>query len=800
MGGLGGHMAHLSEDLDLTFNELVDVLGKVARAEIKTTTEKVDGQNLFLSVDDEGNIRTARNAGDIKRGGMTPTEYAAKWEGHPAGSAFTNGFKAITAALKSIDVQKLRELFSNGQRYINMEIMYPKNPNIIQYTAPHIVIHDLKYVGDSEDVAEEDANVRESLEELVELVKGAEIEVDEELWTINGPTLVALKELADGTALGQVTQEIESIAEPVGMDATLGDLVELRLHHMGTNEGLPADIINEMIFLILSPDEAKKAGISTVTLKRKLPKELKPVISRLATKTTSRKVIASILYRLEVVISDFAIEVLRGLKSFFVSNHDEEVIRQREELERSIEYLQALSEEGNVDMGELVDKQLAKLKDVENVASSMEGVVFEHPPGSGKIYKLTGAFAMANQIIGRARRSGMQESVQHNFTIQISEKQSITKPLTEWLYEMKAAKHQIGKVPGLVYSDILNRVPLVDIVSQEDAQEVIYNTVYAYATKALKEGPEMVLEIIEDEIEDRIELEDEDEDPVVDVEFTEEPETIALVAGAFKPPHPGHLDMVRRYAEGIGVKKADKVIVLISNPLVQQRTLDVPDEEPRPITAANSEAIWKLLVADMPNVEVDKSPMASPVQAVYEYIGPNGPLAEGTRVILGASKKPDDNGRPDWMRWENIQNNQERYLKPGIVLENIEENAVPATEKKDGTPYRARDFRDLISACAQGKDPAAMSSLVDFVGCPVHAKKILQILNIGAKEPIEEMSGMAGGAVGGFSAPFGRSLPAKKRRRGKKKRKKKRKKKNENVDLTIVDEIFKLLTERGILT
>ena len=47
---------------------------------------------------------------------------------------------------------------------------------------------------------------------------------------------------------------------------------------------------------------------------------------------------------------------------------------------------------------------MEKLGDIENLASDMEGVVFEHPPGSGSLYKLTGSFAMANQIIGRARR------------------------------------------------------------------------------------------------------------------------------------------------------------------------------------------------------------------------------------------------------------------------------------------------------------------------------------------------------------------------------------------------------------
>ena len=51
MGGLGGHMAHLSEDLDLTFNEIVDVLGKVASAEIKTAeTAGISFSSLFRGI------------------------------------------------------------------------------------------------------------------------------------------------------------------------------------------------------------------------------------------------------------------------------------------------------------------------------------------------------------------------------------------------------------------------------------------------------------------------------------------------------------------------------------------------------------------------------------------------------------------------------------------------------------------------------------------------------------------------------------------------------------------------------
>ena len=158
MGGVAGHMAHLSEDTDLTFNEIVSVLTKVASADIKNATEKVDGQNLFLSwtinrdgeveVARAGDARTARNAGDIKKGGMTTDEYISKWRGHPAENAFTNGFKAISAALRKLSPEDLDAIFANGQRYVNMEIMYPKNPNIILYSAPNVVLHGLQDFGE----------------------------------------------------------------------------------------------------------------------------------------------------------------------------------------------------------------------------------------------------------------------------------------------------------------------------------------------------------------------------------------------------------------------------------------------------------------------------------------------------------------------------------------------------------------------------------------------------------------------------------------------------------------------------
>jgi len=681
MGGVAGHMAHLSEDLDLTFNEIVSILSKVASADIKNATEKVDGQNLFLTVAN-GEIRTARNNGDVKKGGMTTDAYISKWKGHPAENAFTNGFKAISAALKKLSPETLEDIFSNGQRYVNMEIMYPKNPNIISYSTPNIVLHGLQYFGDEEN-PEERGLAKEKFYSLVKAVDGGTQNVGKEDWSINGPKIVALKKLADGSALEEVTSKIQSFSSPVGMSATLGDYVAMVVKKYTEQVDLPSNVTEQVLMLMLDPEEAKSRGITVVKAKKGLPKELQSVVSKLGSKTNSRKYIASVLRPLEIAISDFAIEVLRGVRSFFVDEHDEEVKRMRDELQQSIVYLKNLQSSGDEKMGELVDKQLAKLGKIENLASSLEGVVFEYPPGSDRIYKLTGAFAMANQIIGRARRSGMSEEL-------------------------------------------------------ED---------------------ELVLEI-----------EDELEDPVIDVEFKNKPvqnETVAIVPGAFKPPHMGHVNMVEQYAQ-----VANRVIILISAPTKNARKLPNGKE----ITADHSRQIWNLFVGANPKVEVYESSHASPINAAYEISGKAGerekaaekmgmdPIGAGDTIILGASNKGGDA-----KRWTGA----DRYVGSDLNLVPPMESAVEPLIRPSGEPFSATDMRNLL-----GDIPANKEQLMDFAGDNVDG--VLKILGI---ENLEELSGMAGGSVTGGVG---------------KKKKQNSIIRQENIDLNLVDDVIRLIMERGI--
>jgi len=250
--------------------------------------------------------------------------------------------------------------------------------------------------------------------------------------------------------------------------------------------------------------------------------------------------------------------------------------------------------------------------------------------------------------------------------------------------------------------------------------------------------------------------EDEDDDPVVDDEY---PKTIAIVPGAFKPPHRGHLDMVRKYAN-----MADEVIVLISRPTKSGRRLP----NGREITAEDSLKIWKTLAAGMGNVDIRISPHASPLTAAYEYIGDEGPINVGDRVMLGCSNKGGD-----CKRWTGAV----KYIKQGVEL--VPVTGVEPTQRDSGQPYSATDFRNALGDPNNNREEIA-----DFVG----AENVNTVLDILGLDTIDEMSGA--GAVGGYAAPLGY---------GSVRLKNKKKKKNEYIDLSLIDEVMKLIKERGIV-
>lgn len=406
MGGAAGHLSHLHEDLTITFGDIKAVLQGVASANIEAY-EKVDGQNILFTYHvPTAAIKTARNAGDLKKGGMSPEEFASKWKGHPAEGAFINGFKAINSAISKIPEKELSQIFGNkGENFVNAEIMYVGNPNIIQYGANWIVLHGMSGP----------TGQNSGFNKLVSLVDNAEEEIDNANWTVTGPQIAQLNDISKDKHFEIFASKLDSI-NSLGDSATIGDFVEEQLNTTALeNIDITPAKKKDLIDIILSRENAPRV----IDIKKGLPKDVQKQISAVATTQNRYKLISNIVSPIENAINDFAIEVLRGLKSFFTIDHRGEITRMRGELQTAIDGLQQVSGADSETISLMLDKQLSKLGKIENVASTMEGIVFEYPVGSQKLYKLTGAFAMANQIIGKSRRmqkeSTGKKTLLHNY-------------------------------------------------------------------------------------------------------------------------------------------------------------------------------------------------------------------------------------------------------------------------------------------------------------------------------------------------------------------------------------------------
>ena len=432
------------------------------------------------------------------------------------------------------------------------------------------------------------------------------------------------------------------------------------------------------------------------------------------------------------------------------------------------------------------------------VATNPEGYVAVDHAGNGIKFVDRLEFSRANFAIDKSDKfqgdPDMSEILTKEFSVTVSKDLKITKTISEWLKEARKNNHTFEKLPNMVYNDIISGTPIVDIVVQENAEKTIYNAAMGFASSMLNEDEEDFVGIPLEPVDEQ---EDELADPVVDADFTGE--TVAFVPGAYKPPHLGHLKMVEQYANRDDV---DRVIILISSPKKKNRTLD----DGTVVKATHAEDVWKLLLtsaglADNPKVDLRISSEPSPIGATLDMIGPNGILKPGDSIILGASDKPVDEGSdiPDWHRWLFVQ---PKDVMSGVEILDLESNAVEAFNRQGGTPFKARDMRSLISKART--DINAVDELEEFVG-EENVFELLAIFGMGPRQEevdaaIEEANATTTVGSMGYGGPAIASQSAiKKFNDDQDEDSHLHTVTTENIDLNMVDEVMKLIIEKGIL-
>jgi hypothetical protein len=399
-GGLGGHMSHLYENPSMTIGEMKHVFQLATEGKLEDVQEKLDGQNIFFTYDlGNSSLRFARNKSNIKQGGMDAASILEKWKGAPSvRDAFYNAYIVLAKAIEALDPGTIRQIFGDGGNvWYSAEVVYSSTPNVINYDRDALIFHESGMVYD-EDGKPLDVDTRGNFAMLNSAIERMQQAVTSSGWSIMGPIVLQLSKATKGNAGDDASSKLDAEVGKYGVNDgnTIGDYIAAKFsliakQHLKEITDAQADEFGKIFATVgLSPGQKKKAALGI--------KKAKDVETLFLGKNQP-KILKEIIKPLEAIIHEFAVDVLDGVHSALALHPQREIRRLRDAVEAEIEGIRQAGDEKAL---EKLGVHLAKLKSVDKITSSLEGIVFKY---KGETYKLTGSFAPVNQILGMLRFS-----------------------------------------------------------------------------------------------------------------------------------------------------------------------------------------------------------------------------------------------------------------------------------------------------------------------------------------------------------------------------------------------------------
>lgn len=203
-----------------------------------------------------------------------------------------------------------------------------------------------------------------------------------------------------------------------------------------------------------------------------------------------------------------------------------------------------------------------------------------------------------------------------------------------------------------------------------------------------------------------------------------------LLPGGFKPPHAGHLELVMAY---YSLPQVSNIVILIG-PSARNG-----------ITREQSIKIWKMLLKDVPNVEIKPTEVESPLTAAYKYIetAPKGAYA------LASSKKGDDYARVKKFVQDHSQGG--KYTRPGVSVQELPMDPKPLLYKN-----RSDEFNGKGVSASVLRNDAKQKNLKNFqTNYPgVPTETVMGIYNMLIKTVNEIDMLTEGGGAGHLAHPY----------------------------------------------
>ena len=406
-GGLAGHMSHpfdKNRSQSLTFADFKEMIqrGLQGRLDIENAvTEKTDGQNIFVTYKD-GAVKFARNKTE-RVNPLSVEGLQAKFAGRgPISDAFGEAGNDLEAAFSKVGTNKLNSIFQNGKVFANMEIIYPETKNVIAYEIAVLQFHNLVEYDENGNVVQTDMTGGAVIQKAIQ---DANAHIQK---TFN---LIPPQKIKVG--------RVENFQDY--QDALFNELNQLRDKYQLTDRNYLADyhkawwrdviknkatefnydISDEVIDQLVNRWSFNNKSNSIVKIKKLIDNpEFLDWVS-IFDKKDFKQYQKDNLQPFESIFLKLGAEIMKNASNFLAANPNKAVQSIRQEIAQIIRTLRSTNDIAKMD---LLKTQLERIKNLGGFEKivPVEGIVFTY---GGNTYKLTGAFAPINQILGTLKYS-----------------------------------------------------------------------------------------------------------------------------------------------------------------------------------------------------------------------------------------------------------------------------------------------------------------------------------------------------------------------------------------------------------
>jgi len=392
-GGAYGHMNHPFDiEMNLTFGDLKQIVVRALNGDLELAREKTDGQALAVSWVN-GRLVAARNKSHLKNkgaGAMTIGQVAEKFANRGGlTDAYNFAMQDLSKAIGALSEPQRKKVFKDGSSFMNLEVIYPTSVNVIPYNQPLLVFHGtFDYDIDGTIVGEN----QQAASILGGMIKQVNAHVQSK-YTIQGPPINKLPKSEhlsklQGKYLGMITklQNEFKLSDSDGVadyhQAWWTDFVEKKAKKLDYQQKI--GLIKRWAFgdksfrIAEITDDKLRAWADTTD------------------KQDQQKIGKQNLMRFEEIFLGVGADVLSFMDSVLTANPDSAKRQMVARLQSTISQVKASGDPKKIAKLKLELERLNALGGFEKIVPN-EGIVFVY---SGNTYKLTGAFAPLNQILG----------------------------------------------------------------------------------------------------------------------------------------------------------------------------------------------------------------------------------------------------------------------------------------------------------------------------------------------------------------------------------------------------------------